>query len=278
MRCLVPSVTRWSSEYHAIVKLIRLSDDQLNDICDRLSVSKLHPQEITFLKEYTTILQPLCYSIDLLQGEKNCFFGFIVPTIISLKAKLAEKMTQTQFSSQILAAVIKAIDTRFEKVFSSHEARVAASTIPKFRLWWLADVEREEMKRQMIQEASLINSAGPSVGAHSTTANASKGPDLLEDDDSFFTFETAVTTSTTVEEEVHRYLQDSEKSLVSLKMYPTVKALFIKYNTTLPSIAPVERLFSQGGLVFTLHRNRMTDKHFEMSLLLRYNRLYLTVD
>lgn len=91
MRCLVQSVTRWSSENHTIARLMRLSDDQLSDICDRLSVSKLHPQEITFLKEYTSILQPLVYSIDLLQGGKNCFFGFIVPTIISLKAKLAEK-------------------------------------------------------------------------------------------------------------------------------------------------------------------------------------------
>lgn len=43
MRCLVPSVTRWSSEYHAIEKLMSLTESQLNGICDQLKLAKLHP-------------------------------------------------------------------------------------------------------------------------------------------------------------------------------------------------------------------------------------------
>ena len=97
MRCVVPSVTRWSSEYRAIEKLMSLTESQLNGICDHLKVAKLHPQETMFLKEYTAILKPLAYSINLLHGEKNCYFGYIVPTILSLKARLAEKLTQVQF-------------------------------------------------------------------------------------------------------------------------------------------------------------------------------------
>ena len=74
----------------------------------------------------------------------------------------------------------------------------------------------------------------------------------------FFTFETAQMTSSSVEEEVQRYLQDPDKSLASLLMYLMIRALFLKYNTTLPSSAPVERCFSQG-FIFTLHRNKMAD-------------------
>lgn len=273
MRCLVPSVTRWSSEYHAIEKLMSLTESQLNGISDQLKLAKLHPQETMFLKEYTAILKPLAYSINLLQGEKNCYFGYIVPTILSLKAKLAEKLTQVQFSAHILSAVIKAIDTRFGQVLASHEARMAASTIPKFRLWWLADEERGAMKTAMVQESRLLHKE-PSEDA-GTTGNAAVGGDP-EDDENFFTFETTQMTSSSAEEEVH--LQDPDKSLASLKMYPMIRDLFLKYNTTLPSSAPVERLFSQVGLIFTPHCNKMTDKHFEQALLLRYNRLYWSVD
>src|SRR6218665_3298034 len=44
----------------------------------------------------------------------------------------------------------------------------------------------------------------------------------------------------------------------------------IKPSTALPSSAPVEFLF--GEQVMTPHRNRLTDKHFEMLLLLRANK------
>lgn len=201
MRCLVPSVTRWSSEYHAIKKLSRLTESQLNGICDQLKLAKLHHQETMLLKEYTAILKPFAYSIHLLQGENNCYFGYIVPTILSRKAKLAVKLTQVQFSTHILSAVIKATDTRFGQVLASHEARMAASTIPKFRLWWLADEERGAMKTAMVQESRLIHKE-PSEDA-GTTGNATVGGDP-EDDENFFTFVTTQMTSSSAEEEVQR--------------------------------------------------------------------------
>ena len=47
--------------------------------------------------------------------------------------------------------------------------------------------------------------------------------------------------------EVVNYRDNPSKELSRLLAYPHVKAAFVKYNTTLPSSAPVECLFSTGG-------------------------------
>jgi len=47
-----------------------------------------------------------------------------------------------------------------------------------------------------------------------------------------------------VETEASSYLAEPDRSLGMLHKYPLVKSAFIHFNTTIPSSAPVERLFS----------------------------------
>ena len=55
--------------------------------------------------------------------------------------------------------------------------------------------------------------------------------------------------TTDVESEVMEFLS-SAKSLECLAKFPKIKQLFLKFNTTIPSSAPVERLFSLGKYCF----------------------------
>ena len=58
-----------------------------------------------------------------------------------------------------------------------------------------------------------------------------------------------------------------------LNQYVHVKQVFIRYNTPIPSSAPVERLFSVAGLIRTAKRNRLSDHMFETLVLLKANLL-----
>ena len=53
----------------------------------------------------------------------------------------------------------------------------------------------------------------------------------------------------------------------------TLKKLFIQYNTTLPSSAAVERLFSLGKDILKPKRCGLSDEHFEMLAFLKGNKL-----
>ena len=63
----------------------------------------------------------------------------------------------------------------------------------------------------------------------------------------FFNETSDIVNASSTQTQVSAYLTDADRSLSMLDKYPVVKSTFIYYNTTIPSSAPVERLFSLGG-------------------------------
>ena len=71
------------------------------------------------------------------------------------------------------------------------------------------------------------------------------------------------------DDEVDRFLKDRDTSIGMLDNYRQIKSLFVKYNTVIPTSAPVERLFSLAALILTIIRNKLSDSMLEMLIFLK---------
>lgn len=69
----------------------------------------------------------------------------------------------------------------------------------------------------------------------------------LDDSDGEATY---VTNETEFLTYLHKPRSNAIDNLSELSSFPVVRHLFLKYNTPIPSSAPVERLFSFAGIIF----------------------------
>jgi len=66
------------------------------------------------------------------------------------------------------------------------------------------------------------------------------------------------------------YLANNDKSLETVHLCPSVKLVFMQYNTLVLQSAAVE--ISSAGLIANPRRNRLTGSNYEKLLLFKLNR------
>ena len=266
-KLLVPSPTRWNSYFDAVCRVMENSLADINELCTSIELRGFSEKELCFLQEYIIALKPLSTGLDILQGEDNCYYGTLLPTLETICKKTKASIPKLSTMTTGLAyAVDSAIKKRFANIFDSKDAIIAAVTSPKFKLKWIELQEKKDAYKQMVVDELRQD--------ESETVLVEK-PDSEPDDkrESFYEFDSGdeMCSTTDIETEVMEFLR-SAKSLECFDKFPKVKRLFMKFNTTIPSSAPVERLFSLGNLVFIPRRNRLGDGKFQQLLLMRYNK------
>lgn len=154
---------------------------------------------------------------------------------------------------------------------------LAAITIPRIKTSYIANDEHIiYVKHLLVAECKKLKSENMIT----TNQNISV-PIPSTSDDFIIKFERDVRRNSIegeIESEVSRFLCDERKEISILNEYPNVRGVYYKYNTTLSSSAPVERVFSQSLMIFTPRRNRISATHFDQTLLLKHNRMLLNTN
>ncbi|XP_060872601.1 uncharacterized protein LOC132946572 [Metopolophium dirhodum] len=277
----IPVITRWNSKYDATQKVL-LHKKKLDIIFDVLKLNKLKPNEWLFLEEYCLLLKPLSNSLDKLQGEKNSYLGYVAPTLIVLR-KLLIQSSNVKYCKPLASALISSLEKRFNYIYDLSNAKsknfiVASISHPKFKMSWVPVRYISLCKELFLNECNIFKDENSISESASDNADSDTSDEFYsnltghlttsfhppaQDSDSA---EIDTSVSNTAGVEALTYLNSKKKELMSLNDVPIVKQVFLKYNTTLPSSAPVERLFSKAIQVLTPRRNRLSDDVFEMLL------------
>ncbi|XP_071055951.1 uncharacterized protein [Onthophagus taurus] len=269
-----PGATRWNSLYDSITQILK-EKEKLPVLFKELDLnSSFKDAELAYLEQYVNIMKPLAQTIDLLQGEECCFYGFLLPSILSLHRKWT-KMIDSSLDQVglILRGCIDALNNRYGLLLNLEcdTATIAAVSHPRFKLRWLCGIEdkkvEEESNKIKTKILNLINEENFEIMDSSPTGS---------EEDDFFVFEKRGTNKDVGHNEIQllNYLQDKRCDIKMLNDYPAMKKIFLKYNTPLPSSAAVERLFSFATMINTPRRHGLSDNNFEMLTLLKANKVY----
>ena len=66
---VTPCITKWNSLFDSLQYLLKFELCTLKDLCQKLHLPELNENEVEFLREYCTVLEPITMAIDKLQGK-----------------------------------------------------------------------------------------------------------------------------------------------------------------------------------------------------------------
>ncbi|GBP35517.1 hypothetical protein EVAR_20027_1 [Eumeta japonica] len=249
-----PCPTRWNSYYNCIQDLLAVKGT-LNETLKKLGLAIFKEIEIQFLLEYVSCSKPIADGIRSLEGDKDIYYGCLIPELMRMQRILSSlKMDNLTYCDVLIDVIKESLNRRFERFYKLEEPKakdgiIASVSYPFFKMKWVPKANREYIKDVFVSEVRKIKQEDEKSSQVQHTDSDKKKERtesymFVEDSDSSAASDNVNTT--TIDLETLQYLKDEDNTLESLNRYPNVKKLFLKYNTCLPSSAPVERLFSFG--------------------------------
>lgn len=254
---------------------------QINHVIDRINLDirpkkrliRIKDDEFRILKDYILIMEPIATALNILQGDKNASLGYVLPALYTIKNDINRIQLFTEHRNALRQKLMECFDRRFFDIMDinivNKEMIVAAISHPKFKLSWLPEADLYRAETIFIDECLALASSIP-------LQHRIVHEEHEEDQNCFFVVFNRRDRRNSDEVGLIRiesmnYLDNSSRRIDILNSYHTVKELFIKFNTTLASSAPVERLFSKCLEIFAPRRTLIDTSNFERTLLLEQN-------
>lgn len=197
-------VTRWNSLYDSLCLVIK-AKEKLNSVFESLgSNTQFKSYELEYLSDYIDIVKPISIALDKLQGEQNCYYGQLIPTLFALKTKYKKMLVlssmpgsmtptenrsldrilnirpQTSLISDILLSLKKRFKNYYELSPEVNQAILASMSHPFFKLRWL-DLETPPSTKKTLCDL-FVNSA-KTIASEYTSETISSISNSESDDD-----------------------------------------------------------------------------------------------
>lgn len=268
-----PVQTRWSTDYKCLSALLKEEAQQpgitkkLLEVTqtDKKTFSEFTEHELLILREYVELTAPIANGIDNLQGDKETFYGDLMPTIFSIRSKLTRLTALSKLGVIARVLLDKLVNKRFVDEFKLEEkarmAICAAISNPKYKAQWGTE---DESEKALVIFRSEYDEIAASFHQDSD--------DIEIESEDFIHLRTAPLPSASTE--LTRFLIDQRKDFKMLDEYPVIKEIFLKTNTQMPTSAIVERMFNFAGMLDDPKRGRILPENFEMNVLLKVNSVF----
>lgn len=275
-----PGQTRWNALYDSF-RQIHSIKAKCSELSKALGVlNYLKDNDFLYIEEYITCTKPIAQTLDVLQGENDVYYGQLLPALISMQRKLVSVQSMKfKYCEPIVKSLLQNVNLRFGEILELHthkskNAAIAAFSHPQFKKRWLKCVKKDEHDH-------LLGEFKNAVAAHQSNQSKTDFKPQDCEKNKFYDFgssedeglETGVENVIDGSIEILKYFSDKRTNIRMLHEYPNIRQVFIKYNTPLPSSAPVERLFSYATMTNMPKSNKICDSLFEMKVILKSNYL-----
>ena len=185
----------------------------------------------------------------------------VLPAITKLTNFLKELKSNEnlKFGQDLIDYILKEFDRRCEEYYADKDYILAAISHPDQVLRWTRTSEEKENAINLLREAV----------AEIEVTNVDHPVEKKQKSEKFSLDASSDEDETHEMDEVSRWIL--KKKHKNFDSFPTIRKVFLKYNTALPSQATCERLFSFGRKVFGLSSFRYNDDTFEQRVMVKAN-------